>query len=361
MQGKEIITKVFIDLHDHFREPGQSQKETIRTGTEAALAGGYLCTAVMPNTNPPIVDRKMVEQVEELAIKEEIRTDLGIYLGVTKETVSDVKENFENCVDKVLGLKVYMGDTTGGYIIDDDDELETIFGAWNYDKPILVHTEGNSLKKALKLAEKYNRTLYVCHVSTEEELELIEPYKDNRPEKVFAEVTPHHLFLTDRTGRDPFRQMKPSLSSLEDKLALWKAVRSGLIDTIGTDHAPHTIREKIGVNPPFGVPGLETTAVLLLQAEKDGLINREQITKLTHDNPIRIFNLDDYLDSYVEFEEGDFVITREGMKSKCGWTPFEGWPVSHKIKRVVWDGFSVFEDGKFLVEPGCGRIVLGKN
>lgn len=348
---------ILIDPHTHCRDFEQSNKETFTTVSQAALAGGYGYIADMPNHSHPIVDRRTLDELKELAGKQ-IVTDLGIYLGVTAQTAELAGKNFKECKSGVRGLKIYMGDTTGGYIVDRDEDLDKIFKAWESEKPILVHIEGGTLIKALELAEKYDRNLYVCHVYKKSELELINRFRQRRAKNIWAEVTPHHLFLRDETGANPFKQMKPPLSSEEDVAALWQAVRNGEINTIGTDHAPHTIEEKKSEKPPFGVTGLETTVVLLLQAEKEGRISREKIIELTHDNPIKIFGLDKekYDQEFVYLEEGDFEITNNGLKTKCGWTPFEGMNVSHRVSEVVFDGKTVYKNGQILINSGEGKI-----
>lgn len=349
---------ILIDPHTHCRDFEQSNKETFETATRAALAGGYGYVADMPNHSHPIVDKKTLEGLKEL-VKKQTVVDVGIYLGVTPQTVDRVNENFRECENEVRGLKIYMGETTGGYIVDSDDDLDKIFRAWENDKPILVHTEDKSLVKALNLAEKYKRNLYICHVSRKDELELIDKFRQRRKNNIWVEVTPHHLFLSDKMKTSPFGQMKPPLSSDEDKKALWTAVIKGEVDTIGTDHAPHTREEKIGEKPPSGVPGLETTLVLLLQAEKEKRISREKIIELTHSNPIKIFNLDKgkYDSREVVLDEGDFEITEDNLKTKCGWTPFKGMKVSHKIIEVNFSGKTVYKDGKILAILGSGKIV----
>lgn len=349
---------ILIDPHTHCRDFEQANKETFETVTRAALAGGYEYIADMPNHSHPIVDKRSLDELKELA-NGQIVTDLGIYLGVTAQSVEMFEENFKECVDEVRGLKIYMGDTTGGYIVEKQEDLDKIFRTWESEKPILVHIEGETLIKALELAEKYKRNLYICHVYKKSELELIDKFRQKRANNIWVEVTPHHLFLRDETGSNPFKQMKPPLSSEEDVAALWKAVRNGEINTIGTDHAPHTIEEKKSEKPPFGVPGLETTAVLLLQAEREGKITREKIIELTHTNPIKIFGLDNkrYENSFVYLEEGDFVIKNEGLKTKCGWTPFEGRKVSHRVSEVTFDGKTVYKNGEILINPGQGEII----
>lgn len=339
-----------IDPHVHCRDFGQAHKETYQTATEAALAGGITQIFDMPNNSVLTDSLRRIEEKKELA-SNQIVADLGIYLG----TLGDEKQNFKECIDHVLGLKIYMGETTGGYIVKDYDRLDHIFKSWDCPKPILVHIEGDTLKTVIELAEKYDRKLYVCHLSKKSEVKLVDTAKQKRPEKVFAEVTPHHLFLMeDINKKDPYKQMKPPLCSTdEDKKALWLGVKSGVIDTIGSDHAPHTKTEKNSDKPPFGVPGLETSLVMLLMAERDGLITRDQIIKLTHANPIKIFNLTEEKNTFIEIKRGvPNVIKGENLKTKCRWSPFEGMEVLDQVWSVTIRGNKVYENGQIKAIPG---------
>lgn len=327
-----------VDPHVHCRDFGQSHKETYHTAGEAAVAGGVTFIGDMPN-NSVLTDslRKIQEKKEK--VKDE-RVDFGFYLG----TLGDENQNFKECYDHVLGLKIYMSETTGGFIVNDKDKLNHIFKSWDCEKPILVHAEENTLSTAINLAEKYDRILYVCHVSRKDEIDLIKKAKEKRPGKIFVEMTPHNSLLdSDSNNNNPYRQMKPPLSNLEDRKALWKAVNDGIIDTIGSDHAPHTKEEKMSNNPPFGVPGLETTLPMLLMAERSGLIIREKIIELTHSNPIKIFGLNEQANSFVEIKKDSLMIIRgENLKTKCKWTPFEGIEVQDIVVRTTLRGEVVY-------------------
>jgi dihydroorotase len=327
-----------VDPHVHCRGFEQSQKETYHTASEAAAAGGITFIGDMPNNSV------LTDSLEKIKLKKEIvkreKVDFGFYLG----TLGDENQNFKECYDEVSGLKVYTSETTGGYIVRDNDRLTHIFKNWDCEKPILVHAEGNTLSTAINLAEKYDRILYVCHVSRKDEIDLIKKTKDKRPGKVFAEVTPHHLILDSSESNDPFKQMKPPLSSLDDIKALWKAVNDGTIDTIGSDHAPHTKEEKMSKNPPFGVPGLETTLPILLLSEQSDLITRKKIIELTHDNPIKIFNIAGQEDSFVEIDmKTKTLIRSEELQTKCKWTPFEDLNLPDFVVRTVLRGKVIYD------------------
>lgn len=202
---------------------------------------------------------------------------------------------------------------------------------------------------AIGLAASFTRSLHVCHVSLREEIELIANAK-SRHLPVTCEVTPHHLFLT---GKDAIRlgtlgEMRPSLATSDDVKALWEHINS-TIDCIASDHAPHTLKEKLGENPPSGVPGLETTIPLLLDAVFTDKLTIKRLSELMDANPRRIYHLPIQSDTWVEIDPVERVIIDNTMlHTKCGWSPFHGRKVQGKIKRVVLRGRVAFEDGKIV-------------
>jgi carbamoyl-phosphate synthase/aspartate carbamoyltransferase/dihydroorotase len=174
---------------------------------------------------------------------------------------------------------------------------------------------------------------------------------------VSCEVTPHHLFLTeaDAARLGPYGQMKPPLANEADRQALWANL--DVVDCLATDHAPHTHAEKQGGQPPPGVPGLETMLPLLLNAVADGWLTMDRLVELTHKAPRRIFSLPAQPDTWVEVDQGQYILGDEGLHTKCGWTPFAGMAALGRVRRVVLRGRTAFEDGQILVRPGFGRVV----
>lgn len=184
----------------------------------------------------------------------------------------------------------------------------------------------------------------------------MEAKKDGSP--ITCGVTPHHLFLTEDNVKTlkTFGMMKPPLRSKKDQEFLWKNLR--YIDVIESDHAPHTIEEKKSDKPPFGVPGLETTLPLLLTAEKDGRITKEQIIAMCFDNPAKILNLKTDKNTKIEVDiNKDYEIKGKNLRSKCKWTPFEGYRVRGKVRRVFIREVKVFEDDRILVKAGFGFVL----
>ncbi|KKS13117.1 MAG: Dihydroorotase [Candidatus Magasanikbacteria bacterium GW2011_GWA2_41_55] len=184
------------------------------------------------------------------------------------------------------------------------------------------------MTQAIELAKKYGTRLYICHVSTAEELEIIKQAK-KQGVKIYAEATPHHLFLNESAYEKlgTLAQMNPPLRSPTDCAALWQGIGDGTIDTIGSDHAPHTLEEKSELYPasPSGVPGIETTLPLLLTAHRAGKITLEKIIELTRGNPQKIFNLPKNNDQIIVDINMEKEVKNANLKTKCGWSPFAGW------------------------------------
>lgn len=340
-----------IDCHVHLRDPGQTHKEDFYSGTAAALYGGYTSILDMPNNSIPITTEQILNKKLKIA-KEKIVCDVGFYFGSLGENLDELKK----VQHKVFGLKVYLNQTTGNYIVD-EKVFENICKTWPINKPILVHAEENILEKILKIGERAGQKIHVCHVSSKSELQMIIKSKENG-QKVTCGVTPHHLFLVkqDLKKLGPYGLMKPILKTKRDKDFLWKNLK--YIDVIESDHAPHTKDEKESKNPPYGVPGLETTLPLLLTAMSEGKITKEEIIKKCYTNPKKIFHIPIQPKTYVEVDENKkWIIKNENLNTKCKWSPFNGWKVKGKITKVVIRGVTVLENNKLLAKGGSGHII----
>jgi len=314
-----MISKLpgLIDVHVHLREPAGTHKEDFYTGTRAAVKGGFTFVIDMPN-NPgaPTISAERLE--EKIALSKKAVCNVGFHFGTNGKNLDEFSKIWDN--PRVFGLKIYMSHTTGELLMSNDELLINVFNAWKCQKPILVHAEGERLAFAIELAKKYNRKLHVCHVSLASEVDLIRNTKHEQRIPISAGVTPHHLFLTEGAI------MKPPLNTQHDKEALWQGIKDGTIDLIETDHAPHLRSEQA-----FGVPGLETALGLMGLAVHDKRLTINNLVRLMHDNPRRIFNIPDaggYLE--VDFEKSYTVAGP--YETKCNWSPFEGWTLYGKIK-----------------------------
>lgn len=325
------------------------------TSTHAAIAGGFTTVLDMPNNNPPITTFPRLQMKMDQA-RHYTQYDIGFYFG----SLGDNLDEFEKVKDLVYGLKLYLNMTTGGYIID-EKTMKKIYRQWRKvtegEKPILLHAEEDVIESVIRVVKETDQPTHICHVSSEEELaKIIKLKKEGLP--VTCGVTPHHLFLTkdDVKRLGPYGQMKPSLKTKRDQDFLWRNLEN--IDVIESDHAPHTKDEKESANPPYGVPGLETTLPLLLTAAAEGKMTINDIIRLCFDTPSKLFGIQPHLNTFIRVDENErWTIKNEDLYTKCKWTPFNGMQVRGKLKQVFIRGTKVFENGKILIQPGFGEVI----
>lgn len=353
-----------IDSHVHTRGFKESLKGDFGTETKAALAGGVVVILDMPNNNPPIITSEMLRQKKDFAGRNAF-CDWGVYYGAAPDNAGKYGET----PGQVVGLKMFLNQTHGPLLLDNEQAIVAHLRAWPKGKPIMVHAEDETVLKLLKTLERLRaegicRPVHFAHISQKEEIGWIREAKENNL-PVTCEVTPHHLFLTedDEKQLGAFGKMKPPLRTQADVEALWRAINLGIVDTIGSDHAPHTKEEKMSGNPPFGVPGLETTLPLLLTAYVQGRLSLEKINQLTWENPERIFGLEPLRRGVVKVEvdfmgKSNWTISDHDLLTKCGWSPFDGMEIRAKVRRVFLGGKRVFEDGQVFSLPGSGREVV---
>lgn len=355
-----------IDPHVHFRTPGLEHKEDWRTAARAAIYGGYTTVFDMPNTLPPTITAERLKEKKAL-----INTQLQeagiplryhLFFGADKNHLNEIPQ----VKNEVIGIKVFMGCSTGNLVIDDDESLSAVFDiAAQNGMLVAVHAEDEhrlcerkklyqgkasykdhsairdieaarlAAEKAIALTRRFGTRLYILHLSTAEELALVkEAKREGLP--VYAETTPHHLFLNE--GSYPMLQgravVNPPLRASENNLALLQAILSGLIDTIGSDHAPHTLpeKEKPYGECPSGMPGIETTLPLLLTAFHQGLLSLEDIVRLTSSRAEEIFGLPKTQDMVLVDLHKKAEVSPNRLKTKCAWSAFsgrilQGWPV----------------------------------
>ncbi|MEC7840167.1 MAG: dihydroorotase [Chlamydiota bacterium] len=374
-EGRLMRLPGLIDPHVHVRTPGSEYKEDWKTFSQAAIRGGVTRVFDMPNNNPPCVNLKNLKlkkeiidaQLSEVGIP--LRYDL--YFGANSDSLEDIGK----VKDEVIGLKIYMGSSTGGLVMDADEALNRAFQLAGQENILVaVHAEDESIlqanmkkygnttdpsvhsiirsreaaisatKQAIALAEKYGTRLLICHTTTKEEIEIIKKAKKNGV-LVYCEVSTHHLFLNidDYEHLKTLALVNPPLRDKSDCEALWKGIESGVVDFIGTDHAPHTLEEKMRPygKAPSGMPGVETLLPLLLNAYHENKITLEKIVNLTRINIEQIFGLQrtqDYV--LVDLEMSKEVQISE-LKTKCGWSPFsgrvlKGWPVYTILQGKVY-------------------------
>ncbi|MBS0624427.1 MAG: dihydroorotase [Verrucomicrobia bacterium] len=367
-----MLFPALIDPHVHFRVPGGEHKETWETGAMAAIAGGVTTVFDMPNNTPSCITKERLADKRALVEQQLKRVDIPLrhyfYLGADRNHLKEIPRTEQ----EIVGLKIYMGSSTGDLLMNDREALEEAFRiAAESDVIVAVHAEDEELiqirKKefagqtdpkyhsfirsnlaaakavelAIHLAEKYGARLYVVHTSTREELDLIRRAK-NKGLPVFAEAAPHHLFLDDEAYQEMGTKalVNPPLRSSKDTEALWEAIEDETIDTIGTDHAPHTLAEKMKPfgAAPSGFPSIELYFPLLLDAYHKKKLSLEQIVSLTHTRPQEIFRLPINDDVVLVDLEKVKTIDNEHLKTKAKWSPYAGWTLKGWPRYTIANG-----------------------
>lgn len=346
-----------IDPHVHVREPGQTHKEDWDTATQAALAGGVTMILAMPNTKPPIFDASTLDLALDAA-RQKARCDYAQFLGAGPDNAESVAA----LAPKAAGLKMYLDSTFGELRLNDMTLWMPHFQKFPKDYPIVLHAESRTMAAGILFAAIHNRPVHIAHVSLKEEILLIKAAKE-KGIKLTCEVCPHHLFMVSQVSdeergkkQEGRMEVRPRLTTQSDVDALWDNL--DVIDCFATDHAPHTLAEKDSENPPPGFPGLETLLPLLLTAVDLGRLTLDDIIQKSAINPRKIFRLPEQPETWVEVDENaEYEIKAADQFTRCGWTPFEGWKVKGKVRKVVLRGKTAYENGKILAPRGGGRDV----
>lgn len=378
-----------IDAHVHFREPGLTHKADMSTESLAALHGGVTTVMDMPNTAPATVSAEALKNKIELA-EGRTHTKTAFHIGATNANAEDicrlVREGDASTGIKpedIAGVKVFMGSSTGNMLVDSRDTLEDLFSI--KEKPVLVHCEDEatikanleksvaaygedipfsehenirsriacikSSIKALELAIKHNTRLVLCHISTKEEIEMVRAAKLNNPD-IIAETSCNYLWFCneDYSRLGSKAKCNPSIKTSDDRDALINALAEGIIDTIGSDHAPHLLTEKEGTycKAPSGLPTIQQSLPVLLTIAHNCEIPLTRIASVFSEKAADIYGLNrgkikkGYEADLVIFNlDEEFTVKSEDQKSKCGWTPYEGEVLKGVIKDIYIDGNKV--------------------
>lgn len=377
MMGLAILPGV-IDTQVHFREPGLTHKEDLETGSRGAVLGGVTTVFEMPNTNPNTTTaERLAEKVA--AAHHRMFCDFAFYVGGTEENVEAIPE-LERLPGSA-GIKVFIGSSTGTLLVDDPETLDRVISkisrraafhaedearlnarkdlrvpgdpsshpVWRDEEAALMAT-----KRLVGLAEKHGKRVHVLHISTAVEMEFLAHHK----EWASVEVTPHHLSLAapecyERLGS--YAQMNPPVRDAANQTGLWAGIANGVVDVLGSDHAPHTREEKDVPYPQShsGMTGVQTLLPIMLDHVAKGRLTLERLLDLTSHGPQRLFGLRakgriaagyDADLAIVDLKRTE-TITNNWIASRCGWTPYDGkqvtgWPVGTFVRgrKVMWEG-----------------------
>ena len=388
LEGKHVMAGG-IDAHVHFREPGLTHKADMETESRAAAAGGVTYVMDMPNTNPPTITAQALKEKIELA-KGRTTGKIAFHIGATNSNADEIcrliKEGDRQTdltPDDIAGVKVFMGSSTGNMLVDSGSSLEQLFAI--KEKPILVHCEDEmtikanlakavetygddipftehekirsrsacikSSIKALELAIKHGTRLVLCHISTKEEMEMVRAAKLSNP-SIIAETSFNYLWFSNEDYERLGSKVKcnPSVKTPQDREALRRGLADGLIDTIGSDHAPHLLSEKDNKygKAPSGLPAIQQSLPVLLTIAKQEDIPLTRIASVFSEKAADIYGLDTgkiargYAADLVIFDyDKTFTVKAEDQKGKCRWTPYEGETLNGVIEMVMIDGKSI--------------------
>ena len=389
-----------IDDQVHFREPGLTHKESIKTGSRAAVAGGITSFIEMPNTQPQTTTIELLEDKFKIA-EENSYANYSFMLGGTNDNLEEIKK-----IDprNVAALKLFLGSSTGNMLVDDEKILEQIFKEspvliaahcedeatiqknlkecverYGDDIPIELHPRIRSEEacyisssRAVALAKRTGARLHVFHISTAKELKLFENKKPLKDKKITAEVCIHHLWFNDQdyANKGTFIKWNPAVKTAKDQEALLKGLLEDRIDVIATDHAPHTKEEKKNVytKAPSGGPLVQHALPALLQLYHQEKISLEKIVEKMCHNPATLF----------EIEKRGFI--REGYKAdlvivdlnapwsvqptntiyKCGWSPFEGTTFKSRVTHTFVNGNLVYKNFQFNAFNKAERLTFNR-
>lgn len=371
-----------IDSHVHFREPGLAAKADIGTESEAAAYGGVTTFFDMPNTVPQTTSVDALDAKFRIA-REKSHVNYSFFFGATNSN-TDALQTLDRHV--VPGVKLFMGASTGNMLVDSDDSLRKIFS--NATMPVMVHCEDTGMinanmteaksrygddpdvalhplirseeacyassSRAVRMARTYGTRLHVAHVSTAKELELF-----GHDGNITAEAVIAHLFFSDEDYARLGTRIKcnPAVKTAYDRSELRKALSSGAISTVGTDHAPHLLKDKEGgcARAASGMPMIQFSLVTMLELVDNGVLDMERLVRLMCHNPADIFEVRGrgYLrkgykaDIVLVGRDRRWTVTGDTVRSKCGWSPMEGHTYDWRVVKTICNGQVVYDDGTF--------------
>ena len=346
-----------VDPHCHLRDLDWKHKATFETETAAAVAGGYWAVFDMPNTPPETINKQALD-IKLDALNAAAVCDWGVYAGASQ---ADNTAEYAEMIGECSGLKIFNNSTTGNLLIEDQQIRDRHYGAWSKNRIIAVHAEEETVLDILELVRKHRKATHFLHISTVREINYLRSAKEEGL-PVTIGVCPHHLFMTeaDVETLGGYAMMKPPLKTQADLDVLWKAIESGLVDVIESDHAPHTKADKEAEKPAYGIPGLETTLPLLLTAVAEERLSLERVVELVAEAPRKIWGLALPSETYtlIDLDE-TYQIRNDRLFTKCGWTPFDGMTVKGRVLETWIRGVQVYDGKQILVEPGFGNNLFG--
>lgn len=388
-----FILPGLIDDHVHFRDPGLTAKGDFCSESRAAAAGGVTTVFDMPNCNPQTTTLEAFEEKWKIAASKSV-VNYGLFFGATAGNAYELGHLNPR---KVAGIKLFMGSSTGNMLVDNENALRAIFE--NARLPIMTHCEDSAIinenmkhakslygedpdvkhhpeirseeacyqstSLAVRLAKETGARLHVAHLSTARELDLFEA----NDEQITAEACVGHLIFCDEDYAKYGTRIKvnPAIKTADDRAALRKALNTGKIYTIGTDHAPHRLSEKVGgcAKAASGMPIIQFSLVSMLELVDKGVLSIERLVQLMCHNPAQLLQIENRgflregykADIVMVRPHVPWTLTPNRIQSKCNWSPLEGHVFHWRIERTFCNGFPIFNRGHVTDEKFRGQAV----
>lgn len=386
LEGRYLFPGV-IDDQVHFRDPGLTHKGDIHSESRAAAAGGVTSYMDMPNNNPAILTQELLEEKYQMGAKKSM-VNFSYYMGASNDNLEEVlKTDPKN----VCGIKVFMGSSTGNMLVDDQETLAGIFGKAGMliathcedettirnntiaakekfgqnipfnQHPVIRSHEAcyKSSSMAMALAKKHDTRLHILHLTTADEMDLFDDTTPLKEKKITAEVCVHHLWFTDKDYDTYGSKIKwnPAVKGEKDRDALRKALISGKIDVVATDHAPHTLEEKANsyLKAPSGGPLVQHSLITMLEMSSQGIWSPEFVAEKMCHNPAILYQVEKrgyiregyFADLVIVDPKANYTIDKSNIEYKCGWSPLEGKTFSHTVEKTFVNGHLVYDNGIF--------------
>lgn len=381
----KIVIPGVIDTHVHFREPGLVYKGNISSESKAAIAGGVTSFLEMPNTIPPTISMKEIENKQNIA-KNNSYANYSFYIGATNDNLNEIL-NLDLSI--VPGIKIFLGSSTGNLKLTNTEILNKLFSLKNVN--LCIHSEDDdiiaknicyykknyndelkpymhmfirseeaclsSTKKVIDLAKKYHSRVHLLHISSGKEVELIEKEKLNN--NITAEACIPHIWFSDKDYEILGNKIKcnPSIKTKEDRIKIIEGLKNRIIDTIATDHAPHTIeeKEKPYLEAPSGIPSIQFSLLIMLELVHDKIFSIEEVVEKMAHNPAKLFRIKgrgyirkgNYADLVILNLNKNFKLKKDNILSLCKWSPFEGFNFRSCIEMVIVNGKIIYNNGIF--------------
>lgn len=401
-EGKYIFPGI-IDSQVHFREPGLTHKDDLYSASRSAVSGGVTSFMEMPNTNPQTLTQELLEEKFQIASQKSL-ANFSFFMGTSNSNRDEV---LRTDPERVCGIKIFMGASTGNMLVDDPQTLRSIFSQNHPNLPISLHCEDEktiqentakfrekygeevpieyhpairseeacykSSSFAVALAKEFNTRIHVLHLTTGKEMELFTPGGNLREKRITAEVCVHHLWFSeeDYLKKGTWVKWNPAIKKSSDRDALFQALLDNRLDVVATDHSPHTVEEKANsyFKAPSGGPLVAHSLAVMMEFAHRGKISVERVVEKMCHAPAELFRVRErgylregyYADIAIVNPKSTWVVSPANINYKCGYSPFEGTEFHSRVETTFVNGNCVYHLGEWFESARGSRLLFDRN